>query len=74
MAAALFGQPANHVSRLPEASLVSPLPLEGWVVGPPDPRPAEARDTTDPERTRLVVEVTRLRLGETWVAATGRPG
>jgi competence protein ComEC len=72
MAAALFGQPANHVSRLPEAALVSPLPLEGWVVGPPDPRPAEGRDTPDPERTRLVVEVTRLRLGETWVAATGQ--
>jgi competence protein ComEC len=41
-------------------------------VAPPDPRPAEARDTADPERTRFVVEVTRLRLGETWVATTGQ--
>ncbi|HSD50949.1 MAG TPA: DUF4131 domain-containing protein [Candidatus Methylomirabilis sp.] len=72
MAAALFGAPPDHVSRLSEASLVSPAPLEGWVVGPPDPRPAEARDTTDPERTRFVVEVTRLKLGEAWVVVRGR--
>ena len=72
MGQALFGQPANHVKRLPEAYLASSVPLEGWVVAPPDPRPAEARDTTDPERTRFVVEVTRLRLGETWVAAVGQ--
>ena len=44
MAAALFGAPTNHLSRLPEASLLSPTPLEGWVVGPPDPRPPDARD------------------------------
>jgi len=72
MAQAIFGHPANHLSRLPEAHLASPIPLEGWVVAPPDPRPAEARDTVDPERTRFVVEVTRLRLGETWVATTGQ--
>jgi len=72
MAAALFGAPANHLSRLPEVSLLSPAPLEAWVVGPPDPRPADARDTPDPERTRFVVEVTRLRLGETWVVVRGR--
>lgn len=72
MGQALFGQPANHVSRLPGLYLSSPIPLEGWVVAPPDPRPAEARDTADPERTRFVVEVTRLRLGETWVATAGR--
>ena len=72
MGQALFGQPANHVSRLPDAYLASPVFLEGWVVGPPDPRPADARDTGDPERTRFTVEVTRLRLGETWVAASGQ--
>ena len=72
MATALFGDPAHHLSRIPEAQLPSPIPLEGWVVGPPDPRPAEVRDTGDPERTRFVVEVTRLRLGETWMVATGR--
>jgi competence protein ComEC len=72
MSQALSGQPANHVSRLPEPYLSSPVPLEGWVAAPPDPRPAEARDTADPERTRFVAEVTRLRLGETWVAATGQ--
>ena len=72
MAAALFGAPPNHLSRLSEASLLSPARLEGWVVGPPDPRPADARDMTDPERTRFVVEVTRLRLGEAWVVVRGR--
>lgn len=72
MAAALFGDPAHHLSRVPDPTLSSPVPLEGWVVGPPDPRPADARDTGDPERTRFVVEVTRLRLGEAWVAAAGR--
>ncbi|MBI2116528.1 MAG: DNA internalization-related competence protein ComEC/Rec2 [candidate division NC10 bacterium] len=72
MAVALFGDPAHHLSRIPEAQLASPMPLEGWVVGPPDPRPAEARDTGDPERTRFVVEVSRLRLGEAWIATTGR--
>lgn len=72
LAQALFGQPAHHVSRLPEASLAAPVPLEGWVVAPPDPRPAEARDVADPERTRFVVEVTRLRLAERWVAAAGQ--
>lgn len=72
MAAALFGDPANSLGRLPEAYLDSPLALEGWVVGPPDPRPAEARDTGDPGRTRFVAEVTRLRLGETWASTTGR--
>ncbi len=72
MAAALLGAPANHLSRLPEVSLLSPAQLEGWVVGPPDPRPADARDTPDPERTRFVVEVTRLRLGEAWVVVRGR--
>ncbi len=41
-------------------------------MGPPDPRPADARDTGDLERTRFVVEVTRLRLGEAWVAVRGR--
>jgi competence protein ComEC len=72
MAAVLFGAPANHLSRLSEADLLSPVGLEGWVVGPPDPRPAEARDAGDPERTRFVVEVTRLRLGAAWVVARGR--
>ncbi len=72
MATALFGDPVHHLSRVPDPYLSSPVPLEGWVVGPPDPRPAEARDTGDPERTRFVVEVTRLRLGATWVAAAGR--
>lgn len=72
MAAALFGDPAHHLSRVPDLYLSSPVPLEGWVVGPPDPRPPEARDTGDPERTRFVVEVTRLRLGDAWVAAAGR--
>src|SRR5208337_5087043 len=72
MGQALFGQPANHVSRVPDPYLSSPVPLEGWVVAPPDPRPAEARDTADPERTRFVVEITRLRLGETWVATAGQ--
>jgi len=71
MAAVLFGAPANHLSRLPEADLLSPVWLEGWVVGPPDPRPADARDTGDPERTRFVVEVTRLRLGAAWVVVRG---
>ena len=37
MAAVLFGAPANHLSRMPEADLLSPVWLEGWVVGPPDP-------------------------------------
>ena len=72
MAQVLLGDPANHLSRLPEAYLTSPIPLEGWVVGPPDPRPAEGRDTGDPERTRFVVEVTRLRLAETWVVTSGQ--
>ncbi len=72
MAQALLGNPLHHLSRVPEAHLAFPVPLEGWVVGPPDPRPAEARDTGDPERTRFVVEVTRLRLEETWVVATGQ--
>jgi competence protein ComEC len=72
MAAALFGAPANHLSRLPEAYLVSPVWLEGWVVGPPDPRPSDARDTRDPERTRFVAEVTRLRLGTASVGLRGR--
>jgi competence protein ComEC len=72
MGQALFGQPANHVSRLPEAYLVSPVSLEGWVVAPPDPHPVEARDTADPERIRFIVEVTRLRLGEIWVATVGQ--
>ncbi|MGH7536053.1 MAG: ComEC/Rec2 family competence protein, partial [Gemmatimonadales bacterium] len=72
MAQALLGDPAHHLRRLPEAYLLSPIPLEGWVVGPPDPRPAESRDTADPERTRFVVEITRLRLGDRWVAATGQ--
>jgi len=72
MAQARFGQPENHLSRIPEAYLDSSIPLEGWVVTPPDPRPAEARDTSDPERTRLVVEVSRLRLGGRWVATVGQ--
>ena len=72
MGQALFGQPANHVSRLPEAYLTSPVPLEGWVVAPPDPHPADLRDVADPERTRFIVELTRLRLGQTWVAAAGQ--
>ena len=72
MAAALFGSPAHHLSRLPEVSLDAPLPLEGWVVGPPDPRPADSRDSGDPGRTRIVVEVTRVRLGEGWVPTTGQ--
>ncbi len=72
MGQALFGQPANHVSRVPDPYLSFPVPLEGWVVAPPDPSPAEARDTADPERTRFVVEITRLRLGETWVATAGQ--
>jgi competence protein ComEC len=71
MAVVIFGAPANHLSRLPEADLLSPVWLEGWVVGPPDPRPADARDTGDPERTRFVVEVTRLRLGAAWVVVRG---
>lgn len=72
MAGALFGSPANHLSRLPEVSLDAPLPLEGWVVVPPDPRPADSRDAGDPERTRFVAEVTRLRMGEAWVQTTGQ--
>jgi competence protein ComEC len=72
MAADLFARPAHHLSQVPEAYLASPVLVEAWVVGPPDPRPAETRDTGDPERTRFVVEVTRLRLGETFVAASGR--
>jgi len=72
MAVVLFGAPANHLSRLSEADLLSPVWLEGWVVGPPDPRPADARDAGDPERTRFVVEVTRLRLGAAWVVVRGR--
>ncbi len=72
MAQALLGQPAHHLRRLPEAHLGTAIALEGWVVGPPDPRPAEARDTADPERTRFAVEVTRLRLGERWVPVTGQ--
>lgn len=72
MAAVLFGAPANHLSRLSEANLLSPVWLEGWVVDPPDPRPADARDAGDPERTRFVVEVTRLRLGAAWVVVRGR--
>ena len=72
MAQALLGDPAHHLRRLPEPHLGSPIALEGWVVGPPDPRPAEARDTADPERTRFVVEVTRLRLEDRWVPATGQ--
>ncbi len=70
--AALFGDPPHHLSRLPEEQMASPVPLEGWIVGPPDPRPAETRDVSDMERTRFVVEVTRLRLGETWVPTAGR--
>ena len=72
MAQALHGDPAHHLSKLPQEFLASPLSLEGWVVGPPDPRPSEARDTADPERTRFVVEVTRLRVGETWAATSGQ--
>jgi competence protein ComEC len=72
MAQARFGQPENHLGRIPEAYLDSSIPLEGWVATPPDPRPAEVRDTSDPERTRFVVEVTRLRLGERWVVTVGQ--
>jgi competence protein ComEC len=72
MAQVQFGQPENHLARVPEAYLDSPVALEGWVVIPPDPRPAEVRDATDPTRTRFVAEVTRLRLGERWVATTGQ--
>ena len=72
MAGALFGYPANHLSRLPEVWLDAPLPLEGWVVGPPDPRPADSRDLADPARTRFVVEVTRLGFEEGWVPTTGQ--
>ena len=67
-----FGNPPHHLERLPEAHLASPIPLEGWIANPPDPRPGDARDAPDFERTRFVAEVTRLRLGETWVATTGR--
>lgn len=72
MAGALFGYPANHLSRLPEVSLETSLPLEGWVVGPPDPRPADSRDAGDPEKTRFVVEVTRLHMAEGWVQTAGQ--
>jgi competence protein ComEC len=72
MAMSQFAVPANHLSRLPEGYFAGPVPLEGWVVVPPDPRPAETRDTTAPERARFVVEVLRLCLGERWVPARGR--
>jgi competence protein ComEC len=71
MAAADRGLPAHHVGRLPDAVLTTPVPLEGWVVLPPDPRPPEVRDAEDPERTRFVAEVTRVRLAGTWYPTTG---
>ena len=57
---------------------MAPLPLEGWVVLPPDPRPAERRDSgaAEPARPRdrlaFGVEILRLRLGEAWVPVRGR--
>jgi competence protein ComEC len=72
MATSQFAVPANHLSRLPEGHLEAPVRLEGWVVLPPDPRPAETRDLPDADRIRFVVEMLRLRLGETWVAVRGR--
>ncbi len=72
MSHALFGQRPHHLSRLPDDYLAAPVPLEGWVVAPPDPQPAERRDSPNPENTRFVIEVTRLRLGETWVGTTGQ--
>jgi competence protein ComEC len=72
MAAAGPGLPAHHVARLPEEWLRASVQLEGWVVVPPDPRPPEVRDLPDPERVRLVAEVTRLRLGDRWHPVTGR--
>ncbi len=71
MASARAGAPPHHLSRLTPSHLDSPIPLEGWVVTPPDPRPADVRDAGTSERTRFVVEVTRLRLGQTWASAAG---
>jgi competence protein ComEC len=64
--------PPQHIHRLPEALLSASVELVGWVAVPPDPRPPEVRDSGDPERTRFVAEVTRLRLGDAWYPATGR--
>jgi competence protein ComEC len=72
MALARAGAPLHHVSRLTPSHLDSPIALEGWVVTPPDPRPADVRDAGTTERTRFVVEVARLRLGQTWASAAGR--
>ena len=72
LAMALLGAPADHLSRLPEAWLAAPLRLEGWVAVPPDPAPAERRDAAEPNRTRFVVEVTQLWLGDRWVSVMGR--
>ena len=72
MVVALREAPPHHLSRLPEAALGAPIPLEGWVAVPPDPQPAELRDAGDALRTRFVVEVTHLTLGDRRVSATGR--
>jgi competence protein ComEC len=78
MATSQLGMPATHVSRLTGGHLAAPLPLEGWVVLPPDPRPAERRDTVaadhgrSGDRVAFGVEVLRLRLGEAWVPVRGR--
>ncbi len=64
--------PAHHLSRLPEAALAATVLVEGWVVGPPDPQPADTRDPRDALRARFAVEVTSLTLDGRRVPATGR--
>jgi competence protein ComEC len=64
--------PPNHVSRLPDAAMATPVPVEGWVTMPPDPRPPEVRDGGEAARARFVVEVTALHLGGERVVTTGQ--
>jgi competence protein ComEC len=72
LGAALLEAPPNHLSRLPEAWLAAPLAVEGWVAVPPDPAPADRRDLAGSDRTRFVVETTRVLLGDRWMPVTGR--
>ena len=66
------GMPPHHISRVPEAALVAPLAVEGWVATPPEPQPPDTRDTRDIQRTRFVAALTHLTLEGRRVPATGR--
>src|SRR5512138_2530649 len=72
MAATLVGHPSHHLSRLADEWLRAPVAIEAWVAEPPDPAPPETRDPPERSRTRFVVEVDRVRLGDRWLGAAGR--